>query len=246
MDRKHTLEDSLTAELSGILNWSLAGLDRLVVQDRFTRPKSTDEAITTLQDLASPVAAFVRDECVTGPTHEVAIDLIWSRWKAWADANGHRPGSKTHLGRDLRAVYPSLRVVQLREGESRSRIYRGIGLRERTGHDDEGSGTPGHAHLTTVVPAQPAPASATHSAAERVPSRASDDSDPESATADDADEQAPSQLRVPADSASEPVTCRDYEAHQSSHRRAATGWVCDACAGQAADDGPDVDGWHTP
>lgn len=124
----HTLEPTLTAELSGILNWALEGLDRLAEQDRFTRPTSTDEAILALQDLASPVAAFVRDECHTGPTSEVMIDTIYGRWKEWAETNGNRAGSRQTFGRNLRAVVPGLRVTQPREGETRDRLYRGIGL----------------------------------------------------------------------------------------------------------------------
>lgn len=126
----HGLEDRLSAELTGILNWALAGLDRLVLQDRFTRPTSTDEAILALQDLASPVAAFVRDQCVTGPTFEVPIDVIYGAWKSWAEANGNRPGNVQTFGRNLRAVVPGLRVVQPRDGEDRARVYRGIRFRD--------------------------------------------------------------------------------------------------------------------
>ena len=126
----HGLEPALTAELTGILNWALEGLDRLTAQDRFTRPASTDEAIIALQDLASPVAAFVREQCVTGPSYEVAIDTIYGRWKEWAEANGNRAGSTQTFGRNLRAVVPSLRVVQPRDGDKRERFYQGIGLRD--------------------------------------------------------------------------------------------------------------------
>lgn len=125
----HGLEDRLTMELSGILNWSLDGLDRLTAQDRFTRPASTDEAITALQDLASPVAAFVRDQCVTGPGHEVAIDVIYGAWKSWAEMNGNRAGRVQTFGRDLRAVVPGIRAGRLRDGDERTRVYRGIAFR---------------------------------------------------------------------------------------------------------------------
>lgn len=118
----HSLEAALTSELTGILNWALEGLDRLTAQDRFTRPASTDEAILALQDLASPVAAFIRDECVVGPASEVAIDTIYARWKEWAQDNGSRHISSQTFGRDLRAVVPGLRVSQPRDGGNRKRL----------------------------------------------------------------------------------------------------------------------------
>jgi putative DNA primase/helicase len=125
----HRLEDALTAELPGILNWALAGLDRLTEQDRFTRPASTDEAILALQDLASPVAAFVREQCVRGG-YTVPVDVIFRRWKEWAELNGNRPGSVQTFGRNLRAVVPGLRVIQPREGDQRERAYQGIALHD--------------------------------------------------------------------------------------------------------------------
>jgi putative DNA primase/helicase len=125
------LEDALAVERSGILNWALDGLERLGEQGRFTRPDTVDETIRTLQDLASPVAAFVRDRCVRGPNEQVTRDDLYRAWRAWAEDNGHAKSSKTVFGRDLRAALAGrLRTVQLREGEDRERAYQGIGLRE--------------------------------------------------------------------------------------------------------------------
>lgn len=126
----HTLEQSLSAELPGILNLALAGLDRLTAQDRFTRPASTDEAIVTLQDLASPAAAFVSESCEIGHTYEIPIKDLFLAWRSWAEANGNRAGSEQRFGRDLRAVVPAIRVVQSRDGDDRQRLYRGITIRE--------------------------------------------------------------------------------------------------------------------
>jgi putative DNA primase/helicase len=61
----HELESILQQELSGILNWALEGLHRLtaVNGNKFTRLASGEETITAMRDLASPVAAFVRERC---------------------------------------------------------------------------------------------------------------------------------------------------------------------------------------
>ena len=123
-----TLTDELMPDLPGILNWSLDGLDRLSRTNRFTAPASSEDAILALQDLVSPVAAFVRDRCTVNPVAEVPIDELYAAWKAWADDNGHRHGSVQTFGRDLRAVIPGLRVVQPRDGEDRERHYRGVAL----------------------------------------------------------------------------------------------------------------------
>ena len=64
----HDLEARLSAEMTGVLNWALDGLHRLTVVNgnRFTRVPSADEALAQMRDLASPIRAFVREECETG------------------------------------------------------------------------------------------------------------------------------------------------------------------------------------
>jgi len=128
-----TLEGRIHEELSGILNWSLVGLERLDREGRFTRPKSTEEAYIALQDLASPIGAFIRDRCEVDIGHEVPVDDLWSAWKGWADENGHGAGTKQRFGRDLRAAHAGIRVAQPRDGEERVRVYRGITLNALAG-----------------------------------------------------------------------------------------------------------------
>jgi putative DNA primase/helicase len=124
------LEDELAGELSGILNWALAGLEALTERGRFTRPPSVDDTIRILQDLASPVAAFVRERCTRGPDEQVAVDELYKAWRAWAGENGHTQTNKSTFGRDLRAALAGrLRVSRpWGSGEDRPRVYIGVGL----------------------------------------------------------------------------------------------------------------------
>jgi putative DNA primase/helicase len=132
----HSLEPALQAELTGILNWALAGLHRLTVDNEniFTRVTAGDEAIIAMRDLASPVAAFVRDCCVIDAKAEVGCDDLYARFKTWAEDNGHHRIAKTVFGRDLRAAVPSVKVerpwVQGDKDAKRPRRYIGIGWSE--------------------------------------------------------------------------------------------------------------------
>lgn len=125
------LTNELTNELSGIFNWALDGLERLAQHGRFSEPASSRDAMVTLQDLASPVAAFVRDRCITEVGAEVDCEELFKSWKVWAEDNGHRGGSVQVLGRNLRAVVPGLDVARPRgtDGSGRPRCYRGVRLR---------------------------------------------------------------------------------------------------------------------
>jgi putative DNA primase/helicase len=128
----HGLEPALHTELSGILNWSLNGLRRLtaVNENSFTRLPSAEDAVTVMRDLASPVAAFVREKCTIRPDNEVPIDELYAAFKRWAEDNGHSKKEKQTFGRDLRAAVPAVSVKRPRdEADHRLRVYLGIGFR---------------------------------------------------------------------------------------------------------------------
>jgi putative DNA primase/helicase len=125
------LSEKLYGELPAILNWALAGLDRLRQRGRFEQPASSLDAVRELEDIASPVAAFVRDRCVIGAQHEIDVDTLWHAWKAWCGDQGwDRTGTRQIFGRDLRAALPALRKIQPRDQDGdRYRAYQGIALR---------------------------------------------------------------------------------------------------------------------
>jgi putative DNA primase/helicase len=65
----HELEGRVCEQMPGIFNWALEGLARLNRNEgRFTRVPEAEEAIIAMRDLASPVAAFVRERCILKPT----------------------------------------------------------------------------------------------------------------------------------------------------------------------------------
>jgi putative DNA primase/helicase len=121
------LRDRLLTELPGILNWAIAGLARLRQRGHFVQPSSAAEAVQALEDLSSPIAAFLRDRCELTPHREVVIDHLYEAWTEWAKAQGRdRPGTAQVFGRDLRAAFPALKTVKPHGGK---RVYQGIGLR---------------------------------------------------------------------------------------------------------------------
>jgi putative DNA primase/helicase len=128
------LEPALQAELPGILNFALEGLQRLCNNDnRFTHVAAADEAIVQMRDLASPVAAFVREKCELGTDKQVDVDVLYTVYKQWAEDNGYEKRSKALFGRDLRAAHPPIRKTRPRDktGEDdRHHVYAGIALQK--------------------------------------------------------------------------------------------------------------------
>jgi putative DNA primase/helicase len=134
----HELESELRGELSGILNWALAGLKRLTFDNdnRFTRLAAAEEAIMTMRDLASPVGAFVREECELGPNQKVEVGKLYDRYKQWCADSEHAKVSKHVFGRDLRAACPSVIKTRPKAGTGRLGVYSGIAPRPREGAAD--------------------------------------------------------------------------------------------------------------
>jgi putative DNA primase/helicase len=126
------LAGRLLAERSGILNWALAGYRRLRQRGHFIQPASAMEAVQELEDLGSPIRAYVRDRCDIEAGKAVAVELLYEDWKAWCDSVGRKePGTKQTFGRDLNAAIPGLRTSQSRDGDTRYRQYEGITLKPR-------------------------------------------------------------------------------------------------------------------
>jgi putative DNA primase/helicase len=88
-----------------------------------------DEAVTAMRDLASPVAAFAREQCEIAASHEISVNDLYAAYKTWAEDNGHSKKSKQTFGRDLRAAIPSISMKRPRDRADRRRVYVGIDMR---------------------------------------------------------------------------------------------------------------------
>lgn len=71
------------SELPGILNWAIEGWRRLGNRGifMFMMPTNVKDVVQEIEDLSSPVSAFVRDQCVVGPGHRVNVDALYDAWK---------------------------------------------------------------------------------------------------------------------------------------------------------------------
>jgi putative DNA primase/helicase len=148
------LTDELLTEAPAIFNWALEGLVRLNKRGYFVSPALGREAVQQLEDLSSPVSAFIRDTCVVEETQSVKVDALWTAWKSWCEGENRHPGTKSGLGRDLKAAVPRVKKTRPRpDDRERPYLYEGIGLLENSqensgrsprplGPDEAGPGGP--------------------------------------------------------------------------------------------------------
>lgn len=120
------LTDRLIAELPGILLWAIDGWMRLRERGHFIQPSSVADAVQDMEDLSSPVGAFVRDCCVVAPDLRIWVDDLYSAWKGWCEREGRAlVTTKQVFGRDLCAAVAGVSTCKSTGGH---RFYRGIGL----------------------------------------------------------------------------------------------------------------------
>ena len=137
------LTAELLTEAPAIFNWALEGLDRLNTRGFLVSPQSSQDAVQLLEDLSSPISAFVRDTCIVGPV-SVEVETLWGVWKTWCEDENRHPGTKGVFGRDLKAAVPTVRRMRPRNNEDRSYVYEGIGLpKDRRTNDGPLLGPPG-------------------------------------------------------------------------------------------------------
>lgn len=126
------LEETLEAELPGILNWALRGLTRLHERGKFIQPESGLELTRDWERLNSPVSAFLEDDCEIGVGYEVERTVLRTGFKTWCvkhDVN--RPIDDSHFTPQLRAATGNIiGEAQRTIGGKRARVYVGVRLRE--------------------------------------------------------------------------------------------------------------------
>ena len=121
----------LIPERSAILNWAIEGYQRLCERGYFDQPASAAEAVRELEDLSSPVGAFVRDACLVAPGRNVHVDTLYDAWGQWCREQGRdHTGTKQSFGRDLRTVLPHIKLSHPRNELGKpERFYEGISVR---------------------------------------------------------------------------------------------------------------------
>ena len=146
------LTAELLSEAPSIFNWALEGAARLMDRGYFKRPASSDEAVQQMEDLSSPIGAFIRDRCIVRGDVSVGRDALWAAWKAWCAESNTSLSTKAVFGRDLGAAIPTLRDRRPRQDGARARHYDGVGLRED--YIAESPGPPGPPE-PTAEPGEP-------------------------------------------------------------------------------------------
>ena len=116
------------AELSGVLNWAVKGLRRLLRQGDVTDAPSVEEARRDYVRRSDPVAAFVDDRVLVDPEAEETKDDLYEAYAKHVHARGLIVVLNSVFAKDLKRVVPSVRDARRKRGGVRVQVWRGVRL----------------------------------------------------------------------------------------------------------------------
>ena len=120
-DEDKSLAAKLAApdELSGILNWALIGLQRLLKQGGFSDAKAARQAMDEFELKADLVRVFLDDEADDLPVCVkpawVERELLWLRYQSWCRVTEHSPMGRNKFYDRMRNVVPESRKGKNRD-----------------------------------------------------------------------------------------------------------------------------------
>jgi putative DNA primase/helicase len=128
------LTAKLEAELAGILNWCLDGLDDLQLRGDFDEPA---ESVKTKQRLilrSNPIHGFVAECCTVGAGADISKDVLYDRYTDYCEETKSRVLPKSDFTADVVDLYPTISVSKHRVTGTSKQIpsYRGVRLNDET------------------------------------------------------------------------------------------------------------------
>lgn len=130
---KMEIQNALTEERSGIFNWMLEGLRRLMQNDDFTHSKALEKTAREYQASNDNVMLFVDNCCafVSNPIEKVSLNTLYKVYEIWTDNQSLHPVSKRVFSKRI-GLAGYERKVGYVEGRSGQTYYEGLMLDENS------------------------------------------------------------------------------------------------------------------
>ena len=116
-------------ELSGIFNWSVAGLARLREQGRFTEPSESQQALDEYRLHSNSARLFLQQHCIEAPEGSVPTRNLYGLYTHFCRENHYDALKEIELKSEVLKAYPPVKERRPR-GEGRRTSYCGLSLAE--------------------------------------------------------------------------------------------------------------------
>jgi P4 family phage/plasmid primase-like protien len=133
---KHLLDKLTTeAELAGLLNLSLRGLQRLLANSAFSYAKTVEDIAERYTILSDPILNFVNDQCELDGNATIDKQILYDAFTQYCQDRRISTISKESFGRNLKNS-PTLKIGTIRSRSDGSRAYCWLGIKMRENGED--------------------------------------------------------------------------------------------------------------
>jgi len=127
----HILKKLTTPEeLSGMLNYALAGLRRLLKNNGFSYSKTVEETREQYKTLSDPIYSFVQEFISTNTTGFLLKDDVYQKFLKWCKEKDLPTTPKNMFSQDLNKHIPNMRPGRKRVNGRQERVYNYICWKE--------------------------------------------------------------------------------------------------------------------
>lgn len=95
------LKRKLLGELSGTLNWAIAGCLFWQKEGRLTMPSVMQSEVLQYRSESDIIGLWIEECCLDGQNESTTAESLYLSYDNWCKSNGHKPASQTTLGRRL-------------------------------------------------------------------------------------------------------------------------------------------------
>lgn len=120
------------ANLSGLLNWCLAGL-WMMKETGLEPPEAVKSATAAYQWASDKIARFVEETMEPDPMGEIRTEEAYQQYQMWCARNGHRPEALTNFKQSMEAHTTVKRKRPAGSPHSASKISLVLGMKWKVG-----------------------------------------------------------------------------------------------------------------
>ncbi|MGB9914439.1 MAG: DNA primase family protein [Candidatus Bathyarchaeales archaeon] len=123
-------------ERSGIINWALEGLRRLMENRRFTKSEAMKQQIAQYQKWSNPAEYFLNKCCEFAPSYWITKKALYEAFKIVCEEEGLQTLSEEQFSKTLQRR-PRVATAQKRVNGKNERIWIGVRLKSEAGEAGE-------------------------------------------------------------------------------------------------------------
>jgi len=104
-------------ELAGVFNWLLVGLDRIVLNKKFTHSNKVEKAISEFKRQSDNTALFIDEfEFMSSENNKISLKELYTNYKQFCQDDGYRALGKNNFSKRLESK--NFEKIRLNDGSS--------------------------------------------------------------------------------------------------------------------------------